>query len=124
MSWNRKARPKIFFNGIIIVVLLLAGPLAAEEGFEYETKGKRDPFVPLVSVEGVYMSDAQGVSGITDISLEGIVWDELTGSIAIVNGEIMKEGQEIGSVKLLKIQKDGVIFEVEGEAVRVNLRDE
>ena len=123
MSWN-KALAKTFFNGIIIILLLLAASLSAEEGFEYDAKGKRDPFVPLVSVEGVYMSDAEGISGIKDISLEGIVWDEISGSAAIVNGEIMKEGEEIGSVKLLKIQKDGVIFEVEGEAVKVDLTDE
>ena len=78
----------------------------------------------LLSPWKAYMSDAEGINGIKDISLEGIVWDEISGSAAIVNGEIMKEGQEIGSVKLLKIQKDGVIFEVEGEAVKVDLTDE
>lgn len=123
MSWN-KALAKIFFSGAVITVLLVTAVLLAEENFEYNAKGKRDPFVPLVSGEGGYMSDAEGISGIKDVRLEGIVWDEKRGSIAVINGEIVKEGQEIGSVRLLKIQKDGVIFEVEGEAIRVELTDE
>lgn len=104
-----------------IATLLTTGILFAEEGFEYDAKAKRDPFVPLVSGRGAYVSDAYAIGSIKDIRLEGIVWDEAKGSVVIINGEIVKEGQEIGVVKVLKIEKDGVVFYVDGEEVRVNL---
>lgn len=111
---------KIFFTGLIFI--LIVGFVFGEESFKYDAKEKRDPFVPLISKEGIYASDAYGIRGVKDIRLEGIVWDEEKGSIAIINGEIIKEGQEIGSVKVLRIEKDGVIFDVDGDKVRIGLR--
>ena len=111
-------RVKILFAGIVIFTAVFA---FAEEGFKYDAKGNRDPFMPLVSEGGVYVSDAYGITGIKDVRLEGIVWDEAENSVAIINGEIVKEGQEIGSVKVLKIEKDGVVFDVDGENVKIEL---
>ena len=104
-----------------LMIFLIATCLFAEEVYEYEAQNRRDPFVPLVSERGAYASDAYGISGIADIRLEGIVWDDTKASIAIVNGEIVEEGQEIGSVKVLKIEKDAVVFEVEREEIRIEL---
>ena len=112
---------KIFFATIIILFLLMINPVFAQGEFTYNANDKRDPFVPLVSKDGVYVSDVYGVRGIKDIRLEGIVWDKTKGSIAIINGEIIKQGQEIGSLKVLKIEKDAVIFDVNGEEVRIEL---
>ncbi len=106
----------------IALIAAMTGFLYAQETFEYDAKGKRDPFVPLVSGQGVYVSDAYGITNIKDIRLEGIVWDGTKGSIAIVNGEIIREGQEIGSVKVIKIERDAVLFDVDGETVKVELR--
>jgi hypothetical protein len=108
----------VFF---VIMIAALAGALLAEKSFKYDAKDKRDPFIPLVSEEGVFASDAYGISGIKDVRLEGIVWDEEKGSAAIINGEIFKEGQETGTVKILKIDRDGVIFDVNGEEVTIKL---
>ena len=105
----------------VLMISLIAGFLFAEEIYEYETNNRRDPFVPLVLEGGAYASDAYGISGITDIRLEGIVWDDKKASIAIVNGEIVEEGQEIGSVKVLRIERDAVVFEVEQEEIRIEL---
>lgn len=104
-----------------IIVLLISGPVFAEKAFKYEIKAKRDPFIPLVSADGMYISDAYGITSIKDIRLEGIVWDEVKGSVAIINGEIAEEGQEIGIVKILKIEKGAVVFEVEGDEVRIEI---
>ena len=107
-----------------VSIVFMAVSLFAEEAFKYDAKGNRDPFVPLVSKEGAYVSDAYGISGIKDVRLEGIVWDEAKVSVAIINGEIVEEGQEIGSVKVLKIERDGVIFDVDGEVVKVELNSD
>jgi hypothetical protein len=110
---------RIFFS--IIIILLMTLSLFAEETFIYDAKGKRDPFVSLALKDGSYISDAYGIKGVNDIRLEGIVWDRIKGSIAIVNGEIVKEGEEIGSLKLLKIEEKAVVFDVDGNEVRVDL---
>ena len=108
----------------ILTVLLIAGSAMAEEDFIYNAKGKRDPFVPLVSKDGAYASDAYGISGIQDIRLEGIVWDEAQGSIAIINGEIVKEGQKIGAIEVLRVERDAVVFNIDGKATRLELAND
>lgn len=112
---------KIFF--IWVITLIFAGIIFAEEEFNYDSKGKRDPFVPLVSEGGGYSSDAYGIAGVSDIRLEGIVWDESKGSVAIINGEIVKEGDKIGFAKILKIEKGFVIFEIGGESIKIELEN-
>jgi hypothetical protein len=105
----------------LLLVLLLTGSSFADEKPAYDAKGKRDPFVPLMSEKGIYASDAYGISGIKDIRLEGIVWDETKGSAAIINGEIVREGQKIGAAEILRIEKDAVIFSIDGEDTRLEL---
>ena len=110
----------------VLIICCIVGSLAfAEEAlFKYNAKGKRDPFVPLISESGGYASDAYEASAVEDIRLEGIVWDDVRGSIAIINGEIVKEGEVIGSIKVLKINKDSVIFDVGGERIKLDLNKE
>lgn len=113
---------KIFLIGIMIV--LISGPLFAEETFKYDAGETRDPFIPLVSEAGAYVSDAYGISGIKDIRLEGIVWDGTDNPVAVINGEIAREGQEIGVLKVLKIERDAVVFEVDEEYIRIELNSD
>ena len=109
---------------VLIICVIFGSEILAEEGFRYNPKGKRDPFVPLISESGGYASDAYEASAAEDIRLEGIVWDNVKGSIAIINGEIVKEGDVMGSIKILKINKDSVIFDVGGENVKIDLNKE
>ena len=106
----------------IFPIVILAWPAFAEDGaFSYNAKGRRDPFIPLISESGGYASDAYEASAVEDIRLEGIVWDDVKGSIAIINGEIAREGDSLGAIKILKINKDSVIFDISGESVKVEL---
>lgn len=105
----------------IFIAFIVGGSALAEDSFVYSAKDRRDPFIPLVSKDGLYVSDAYGIRGVKDIRLEGIVWDEVKGSIAIINGEIVREGEEIGPVKVLKIEERAVIFDLNGEEVRIEL---
>ena len=106
---------------VIFLILFLARTGFAEEAFKYDAKAARDPFVPLVSEGGMFVSDAYGISSIKDIRLEGIVWDKAKGSIAIINGEIVREGEVIGIVKVLRIEKGAVVFEIDGGEVILEL---
>ena len=121
-----QVRERLFKLFLFCVVLAIIGDITvfAEEGFNYNAKGKRDPFIPLVSESGGYASDAYEASAAEDIRLEGIVWDDVKGSIAIINGEIAKEGDSLGTMKILKINKDSVIFGVGGENVKIELNKE
>jgi hypothetical protein len=114
---------KIFPLAGLVVAFGIAG-VSAEEGFKYDSKSRRDPFVPLISETGGYASDAYEASAAEDIRLEGIVWDEGKGSIAIINGEIVKEGELIGSIKILKINKESVTFDINGEHINMELNKE
>ena len=106
---------------IIISGIAVTGFLFADESFKYDAKDKRDPFVPLISEAGAYASDAYGISSIKDIRLEGIVWDETTGSVAIINGEIVKEGQVIGAAEVVKIEKAAVVFNIDNQEIKIEL---
>jgi len=85
----------------------------AEEPFVYE-KASRDPFWPLVTEDGRLIQGFSGVS-LEDIYLEGIVWDPDGGSVAMVNGMILKEGDQIGDFKILKIENDRIQLDANGE---------
>ena len=114
----------MFFTKRFLLLVMLAWTTFAfaEDGaFKYDSKNRRDPFIPLISESGGYASDAHEASAVEDIRLEGIVWDDVKGSIAIINGEIAKEGDSIGAMKILKINKDNVIFDASGENVKVEL---
>ena len=89
---------------------------AEAEGSLYSAKGKRDPFVQLVGTGA--KASAGGllsVESVEEISIEGIVVDtDPKQSIVVVNGSVLKEGDEVGSVKVLKIRPDGASFSVNG----------
>lgn len=78
----------------------------------YNAHGKRDPFVPLVTLMSRSSSGLVSVEGPDDISIEGIVFDSKKGSIIIVNGAVLKEGEQYGGLKVLKIKPDGALFSV------------
>lgn len=114
---------KIFLLNVIVLCCVFN--VFAEEGvFKYDSGNKRDPFVPLVSKDGTHVPDAYGIKGIRDIRLEGIVWEQGGSSIAIINGEIVKPGDEIGLVKVLRIDDNAVVLGIDGEEVRVGLEQE
>ena len=82
----------------------------------YDPHGKRDPFVPLVTLSSKVSSGLLGVESIDEITVEGIVYDP-KGSIVIVNGSVLKEGEEFGSVKVVAIRPNGAEFSINGAKV-------
>ena len=103
----------------IWIVLLASGMIflscfsqAAEEAL-YNPRGKRDPFVPLVTSTMRVSSGLVSVENIDELSVEGILYDP-SGSVVVINGTVLKEGEELGAVKVLKISPDGALFSVNG----------
>lgn len=93
----------------VFVILLSAKSVYAQDSFVYDDHGKRDPFVPLVSPEGLVITYDQDLS-VNDLSLEGIVADPSGNNAAIVNGKIVKAHDQIGPYTVDVIADDHVEF--------------
>ena len=88
----------------------------ADEAALYKAQNKRDPFVPLVAMTTRPVSSGLvGVESLEDVQIEGVVMDaDSRQSVVVVNGTMMRSGDEIGSVKVLEIRPDGARFSVNG----------
>ena len=100
---------------LTFVIILLSKDAFCEEKL-YNAKGKRDPFTPLVaSGSKAAAGGLLGVESIEEVVVEGIVCDpDPKNSVAVVNGSVLKEGDEVGVVKLVKIDPAGASLSVNG----------
>lgn len=99
---------KTTFLTVLIILAIYLAAYATGEYFVYDSKGNRDPFVPLVTKEGIYVGRWQTKDIRETIVLEGIVWDPQGESLAIVNGTIVKEGDNFLNFKIIEIEKGGI----------------
>ena len=109
------------------IIVLFQGTAFSQEIELYHAKNKRDPFVPLVALTTkTSLGGLLSVESIDDIRVEGVVVDaDPRQSIVVVNGSVLKTGEEAGSVKVLAIRGDGAEFSVNGmEAFKPLYQDE
>ncbi len=106
----------------MIIFSSIGGPGTGAQGGEdaakevqYDAKGKRDPFVPLMGVKPGLVSGLFGVESVDDIRLEGLVFDPVSGSVAIANGVVLREKEIQEQVEVIEIREDGVMFRIKGE---------
>ena len=129
MSGNKSQKPPVlkiilFFLFILALDLQLAARnLFAQGQSGYDAKGKRDPFIPLVTPDGrlLKLEKEESASGLL---LDGIIYDEHGLSYAIVNAEVVKVSDKVGAYQVLKIEKNKVIFIKGGEITEVELKEE
>ena len=100
-------------------------PLAfGQEEFSYDAKGRRNPFIPLVTPEGRLLKlDKQEDTGQQGLTIEGIIYDKLGRSFAIVNATVVGIGDMVGDYQVLKIFDNKVIFIRNGEPLEVELNN-
>lgn len=97
---------------------------SAEGGFVYDSKGRRNPFIPLVTPEGrIIKLEAEGDSS-SDLNIEGIIYDKNGVSYAIVNKSVVKVGDSVDDYQVLKVEKDKVFFIKEGQVREVLMNKE
>ncbi|MEW6075951.1 MAG: general secretion pathway protein GspB, partial [Candidatus Omnitrophota bacterium] len=96
---------------------------APENKFVYDSLGKRNPFIALVTPDGRLLKivDEEQSGGLT---LEGIIYDEQGISFAMVNGSVVKIGDTINGYQVLKIESNRVIFIKDGEPFMAELKKE
>jgi hypothetical protein len=90
--------------------MMSACVFAEQQTPSYEASGKRDPFVSLIASAAMEASGLLGVETADDLTVEGIAYDPVAGSMVIVNGVALKEGEGAGSVKVVEIRPEGVVF--------------
>jgi len=115
-----KVRNGIFLLAGLILFFSL-GALAAAKGFldfTYDSKGKRDPFVPLVGGE---LSAVAPETFAGEFRLEGIILDPREGSLAIINGKVVREGDTLVGYRVDKIKKSSVLMSKEEEVFTLSL---
>jgi len=90
--------------------------------FVYDAKGKRNPFIPLVTPEGRLLKlDKPEAASPGGLAIEGVIYDKLGRSFAIVNSTVVGIGDTIGDYQVLKIYENKVIFIKNGEPFEVEL---
>lgn len=107
-----------------VLLFIFAAFSFAEEQFTYNAKGKRDPFVSLVTPDGRFLNLDKEEDISKGLSLEGIMYDKHGVSYAVVNSKVVKVGDEVSGYQVLKIEKDKVIFIKDGEPTVVELKKE
>jgi hypothetical protein len=103
---------------LFLILLLFVVPSAARA---YDDKGKRDPFWPLLSASGTIINYGEDITP-SDMVLEGIMSDGGGHYTAIINGNIVKSGDNIGAFKIERILPNTVFFQKGSEKFELNLK--
>lgn len=102
-------RNKIIFTFLLILTFKLLS--FAEGDFVYDAKGKRNPFIPLVTNEGRLIKlDKEDDAGAKDLVIDGIIYDKQGLSYAIINAQVVGVGDYVGEHRVLKVESDKVVF--------------
>lgn len=105
-----------------ILTLLTIETVCVTNISAYDEHGKKDPFVPLVTKEGRFVVNApKPEASVTDIFLEGIIFDPRGASVAIINGEVLREGETFGAVLVKKITDSFVIVAISEKEYILNV---
>ncbi len=104
----------------VCLLFLNAAGLEAQtaQEFTYDSKGRRDPFVPLIG-QGHQREEDGNLSG--ELRLEGIILDPGKESLAVINGKVVKEGDSFGPYKVAKIERTSVLLSKENETFSLRL---
>jgi len=86
----------------------------------YKDEGKRDPFVPIVTKDGVLTQISKDKKD-TNFYLQGIFFDENGESVALINDQMLRKNDMIGDCKIISIKKDSVVYTKNGELFILSL---
>lgn len=93
--------------------------------FIYDAKGKRNPFIPLVTPEGRLLKlDKKQDTTQEGLAIEGIIYDKFGRSFAIINASVVGIGDMVGDFQVLKILENKVILIKNGEPLELELTKE
>lgn len=96
----------------------------AQETVDYDAKGKRNPFIPLVTSGGRLLKLELQEKDSSGLRLEGIIYDKAGASYCILNGEVLKPGDTSGDYQLLRIEDGRIVLIKDGQALELELDKE
>ena len=112
-------RDKILPLMVCCVAVVLFSLIPSVVYGDYQSKGKRDPFVRLMTQDGRRIHppglDEEEEADFGAVVLQGIVFDVESDSFAIINGEVLREEDEVNGVKIIKIEPTTVTVLVDGK---------
>jgi len=119
------SKNKIFYLIFLPILLITGLGLAVEDtaAYKYNSQGRRDPFIPIVTTDGRLIK-VQPEGGVTGLALEGIILDENGVSYAMINGDVVKIGDDVNGFEVLKIEDNKVILIKDGEPLEIELNKE
>ena len=108
---------------LFLFLFFVFNSLAFSQGeFVYDPKGKRNPFIPLVTPQGRLLKlDKQEVTTAEGLAVDGIIYDKLGRCFAIVNTKVVGVDDMVGDYQVLNIQENKVIFVKDGVLLEVEL---
>ena len=129
MSKSNLPKPGKHFSFLILCAVFFTfyflACVCAQQDFVYDTRGKRNPFIPLVTSNGMLMQlDKKEEFRPGDLLIEGIIYAKDGSSFAIVNGNVVGVGYYVDNYQVLKIEEDRVVFIKEGQTKEVELKKE
>jgi hypothetical protein len=120
----RRFAMTLILTAIVFYSLFSWQIVFAQGEFVYDSKGKRNPFIPLVTPEGRLLKlDKQELSP-GALTIEGIIYDKSGRSFAIVNTAVVGIGDFAEDYQVLKIFENKVIFIKDGVPLEVELTKE
>ncbi len=92
---------------------------------EYKSYGRRDPFVPLVGVSGTAaMGGLHNIISVEDVSFHGTVIDADGKKAAVINGEILRQGDRVHSVLLESVGENEITIMINDKKHRLKLYED
>lgn len=129
---NKNAMSKIIVYTFILMMCLCFSasacycadmPDPTEGALTYDSKGKRDPFVPLIGQERAMSANLDAIVSPEDLKLEGIATVAGARRIAIINGQMVKDNDKFGVIKIKSILRDRVELSIEGSDYTLTLQE-
>lgn len=109
---------------VAFAILTISAQCVLCDGFKYESRGKRDPFVPLVGGSRPIVMKLEDATSADDVKVEGIAIGAQGKKVAILNAEVLKEGDKVGEVELVRVEKKFVTISIGGKSYNLYLPGE
>lgn len=106
-----------------LLLVVCVGIGLAQDEFVYDAQGKRDPFISLITADGLLLK-LDREENKSALSVEGIIYDKGGVSYVLVNGTVAKIGDQVGEYQVLRIEQKKVVFIKEGQTFEVIIEKE
>ena len=106
----------VFLPGLVAALICVACFCCTGVASGYNSAGRRDPFVPLVGISGEGVAGGiWGVLTIDDVVLQGITVEPDGARSAVINNEVVREGDERGRLTVESIGDNIITIKIGDE---------